>query len=176
MEMKNKNKKAQEELAGFALILVLLGIILLAFLVASLRKSDGGEVRNYEVDSFLQSALQQTTRCELNGRYIDIKDLIFKCEQEATCINDVGEACEVLEEAFNEMTTKSWNMGEGSQYKGYELAVVINEGEPGGGLLIDTITYGETDETNEALQSKGSYQEFSKTGNSIVIYFNIFYD
>src|SRR3989338_7985995 len=56
-------KRSQEEMVGFALIIILVSIILLVFLAFSLSKSKTESTESYEVNSFLQSTLQYTTAC-----------------------------------------------------------------------------------------------------------------
>jgi hypothetical protein len=159
-------KKAQEEIAGFAIILVLLGIILLAFLAASLKKPEKDTLENYEAGNFLQSVLQQTTRCKINEEYKDIQDLIFECDKRSICENTNTLSCIVLENTLREIVKESWRLeGEDPPYTGYDLAILLN-----GENLIDTIVEGETSGNNY-----GSGQDFSKPGEEIVIYFTLYY-
>jgi hypothetical protein len=166
MKMSNKkNKKAQEEIAGFAIILVLLAIILLAFLAASLKKPEKDAVNNYEIENFLQTVLQQTTRCEINGEFKDIQDLIFECNKGSECKNTQS-SCEFLETTLKDIIKKSWKLeAEDPLYTGYRLTILLN-----GENLIDTIVEGETSGNNY-----GSGQDFSKPGEEIVIYFTLYY-
>jgi len=57
------NKKAQEEMVGFALIIIVVAVILLVFLSIGLRKDGREDVESYEVASFIQSLLQYHTSC-----------------------------------------------------------------------------------------------------------------
>ena len=61
-----EEKKGQEEMVGFALILILVAIIVLVFIGFSIRSPEKESVESYEVESFLQSMLQYTTECENN--------------------------------------------------------------------------------------------------------------
>ena len=103
--MKNKmiekikiKKKGQEEMLGFALIIIIVAVILLVFLGFSLRGSQKQGVESYEADSFMQAFLQYTTDCAENYEtdYLDIQDLVFECDDGNTCL-DGRDACEVLE-------------------------------------------------------------------------------
>jgi hypothetical protein len=159
------NKKAQEEIAGFAIILVLVGVILLAFLANSLKQNDKENVNSYEADNFLQSALQQTTNCAVNGEYRDIKNLIFDCESGAYCESG-QDTCDILENTLRTMVTKSWRIGEGQLYTGYDLYIELN-----GLNLIDTITDGET-----APNFYPGKQDFAKGGDEVRVEFTIYYE
>ena len=161
-----KNRKAQEEMAGFAIILVIVAVIMLVFLKYSLKNSEKDALENYEVDNFLQSVIQQTTRCEINGEYIDIQDLIFECEIDSWCDND-HQSCELLEITLRSMITKSWRVGKDELYSGYNMSLYVN-GDLG---KLGTIASGDTTEN-----SYGSYQIFPpKTGDEIMIQFKVFY-
>ena len=74
-----KNKYGQEEMVGFALIMIIVAIILLIFLSFSLGKSEKETVESYEVESFIQSMSQYTTDCRDNLEYVSIQKLIFDC-------------------------------------------------------------------------------------------------
>lgn len=163
---KKRNKKAQEEIAGFAIILVLLAIILIAFLGASLKKPEKETVGDYEAGNFLQSALQQTTRCEIKGEYKDIQDLIFECDKLSECENTGTLSCVVLENTLKELVEESWIVGENSPYSGYDLAILLNEQN-----LIGTIVEGETSENYKSAPPA----IFSKAGADIAVYFTIYY-
>ena len=64
--MEIKRKKAQEEMVGFALIIILVAVILLIFLGFSLRDQEKETIESYEVESFIQSFLQYTSDCRDN--------------------------------------------------------------------------------------------------------------
>jgi hypothetical protein len=58
-----KNKKAQNEIVGFAIILVVVSVALIMFLVISAKKPSDDFIENYEVEAFIQSFLEYTTTC-----------------------------------------------------------------------------------------------------------------
>jgi hypothetical protein len=162
-----RNKKAQEEMAGFAIILVIVAVILLVFLRYSLRNSEKKAVENYEVDNFLQSVIQQTTRCMMGGEYLDVQDLIFECELEQQCDNNLN-SCETLESTLRDMVVRSWRVGEDEPYKGYNMSLFVN----GQISKLGTIADGET-----TANSYGSEQIFPpKTGDEIIMRFELFYE
>ena len=177
LKNKSKNKKAQEEIAGFALILVLLGVILIAFLAASLHKKSSSDVQDYEVSVYIQAILQQTTRCETEKGYLDVRNLIVECSRETTCLNgNEPTACEVLEQTLQIMLKDSWGarLGENDLYKGYELAIVSNRGmedDPEAQMIIEPITMGVTDQGN---WREGS-QTFAKSSQDLTIYLKVFF-
>ena len=96
-----KNKKAQEEMVGFGLIIVIVAVVLLVFVSLTFRKS-GVEIESYEVESFLNSLLQKTTDCESFVGYIDVEDLIEECMDNGACL-DGRNACLALNESIKEV-------------------------------------------------------------------------
>ncbi len=164
--MKNKKtKKSQEEMVGFALIIILVAVILLVFLAISLNKPKT-ETESYEVNSFLQSTLQYTTSCQSSSgikKFNSIQDIVFECELENKCSNG-EESCKILNETLTELLKESWQIGEDWPNKGYEL--IINSEE----LPILIIKEG-----NITKNCKGSSQSFSKsrTKNNFFINFEV---
>ena len=76
---KVKNKKAQEEMVGFSLIIIIVAIIILVLFSVSLR-SKGNIQESYETDNFMQAFLQYTTECSVSysSNYLDVRRLIRK--------------------------------------------------------------------------------------------------
>ena len=149
------NKKAQEEMIGFALIIVLVAVILLVFLSFSLRNPEKKLVESYEVESFVLSFLQYTTDCESRGEPRSIQKLISDCDKEKMC-EDEKEACEVLNSTINELLKESWKIGENRPIKGYNLEITSGEKE-----MI------KIDEGNKTRNSKG-FAEYLPEDVSII--------
>lgn len=96
------NRKAQEEMVGFVLIVVLLVIISLVFLSFALRKKSPVETST-EVDNLLSAMLAYTTDCALYlPQYETLGDLIKSCYYNEKC-SDGKETCKVLKETMSEM-------------------------------------------------------------------------
>lgn len=125
-----KNKFGQEEMIGFALIIILVAVILLVFLAISLNKPKT-ETESYEVNSFLQSTLQYTTSCQSASgieKYQTIQDVVFECELKNKCSNE-EETCKILNETLSNLLKESWPTGEDRPNKGYELMINTDEGQ-----------------------------------------------
>jgi len=156
------NKKSQEEMVGFALIIIIVAVIILIFLSLYLRKSPQESVESYEVESFIQSFLQHTTTCQDYLEYLPIQKLMFKCLEGEDCLN--GNSCNILNETLQNITDKSWNTQEGSSIRGYALEISAGEQK----ILF-------LDKGNKTGNSKGGIQEFSKSGESVKISFLVYY-
>ncbi len=161
--MKNfsKGKLAQEEIVGFALIVIIVFIILLVFLSFYLRGSNKIEIQSYEADSFIQAVLQYTSKCERGGDFLAVQDLIFEHDEE--CLNE-EQGVEVLNETLLGIMDESWQIGEDTPVKGYELN--INEED----VAILNLNKG-----NVTQNYRGGFQDFSKRGRDYNIQLKIYY-
>lgn len=160
-----KGKKAQEQMVGFALIIIIVAVILLVFLSLSLKNSQRESVESYEVKSFLQAFLQYTTNCRDSNdlEYLSVKRLIFECGDNEKCL-DNRDACEVLNSTLTGIIKESWKTGKDNPIKGYELDITKNEAE-----VILLLEAG-----NITKNYKSSMQDFSRSGNSFEIFFTAF--
>ena len=128
--MKNykQNKLGQEEMIGFALIIILVSVILLVFLAFSLSKPKTEAIESYEVNSFLQSTLQYTAACQTSRGLNSIQDLVFECDLKEKCSND-EDTCKILNETLTDILKESWPTGEDRPNKGYELSIKTEKTE-----------------------------------------------
>ncbi len=159
-----RKKSGQEEMVGFALIMIIVAVILLIFLSFSLRKTEKETVESYEVNSFIQSFLQYTTDCRDNLEYLSIQKLIFDCYDKDKCI-DERETCDVLNSTLKDILNESWKVEGDRPIKGYKLKIIIDESEE---MLI--IKKG-----NVTKNSKGATEPFSRAGKDYEIFFNAYY-
>ena len=123
--MKKKNKRAQEEMVGFALIIIIVAVILLIFLGFSLTKPSTDNVESYEVESFMQAMLQYTSNCSDNLQRLSIQDLIIRCERRRECA-DGRKSCDVLKEEIEDIMAESWKI-ENTPIAGYDMIVVLDD-------------------------------------------------
>ncbi|MCK5624702.1 hypothetical protein KAI04_02580 [Candidatus Pacearchaeota archaeon] len=159
------SKRGQEEMIGFGLIIIIVAVILLVFLTVSLKNSNKEVLGVNEVDSFIQSFLSYTTDCEeYSNTYYSIQDLIIECiNYESSCLDGRG-TCDVLSSTLSGIVDESWKISENTPIIGYELFIGAEE--------IELISFKAGNSTNSY---KGSMQEFSSRGMSIVIDFTAYY-
>jgi hypothetical protein len=143
---KMRKNKAQEEIVGFVLILMVVVIIFLVYLGIVLRKPTTNEViENPEIAQFLDSVLVYTTNCSHGiPNYAKINTIIKDCYYGIRC--DSGEkACDVLESTLNQIFSESWEVGEQEPYKGYEFKAIYGpETSPTAIAFISRLPSGET--------------------------------
>lgn len=158
-----RNRSGQEEIVGFAVILIIVAVILLILLSFLLgRGSDKEAVQNYEIQSFLGASLQYTSECEDQIEYLSLQKLINACEEGGNCL-DGKDSCEALNETIINLMGKSWNVGSQSSIKGYVLRIIVDGQEK---LLFK--------EGNETNTYKGALQDFAKSGRDYQVSLNIY--
>ena len=156
--MKVKTKKGQEEMVGFALIIVIVAVILLIFVGFSLtRESD--RVESYEVESFIQAVMQHTSDCRDNLERLPIQKLILKCRNNEKCIDD-RDTCQVLKETLEGIMSESWKIGN-TPVAGYNLSIIMENQK-----VMDI------SEGNKTSNFKGSLQ---KLPHDIDVLLNVYY-
>lgn len=168
MKIRNiKNKRAQEEIVGFALIIIMVAVILVVLLGFYLKSTKKQSVQSYEADSFLQSALQFTTDCSDNRESLSIQKVILKCVSRERC-DDERDACAVLDSTLNSILAESWKTEEDSPISGLEL-IISSKDIP---TIIAPIKQGIT-----TRNSKSGYQGIpaSRGSELIDVGFTIYY-
>ena len=152
------NKKAQEEMVGFAFIIIIVAVILIIFVSLAMNKPEE-QPESYEVDSFIQALLQSTTDCEDRFEHLTVQRLISRCSDNSVCI-DGRSTCDVLEEDLSEIFGKIWQI-EDRPVEGYVFNITSQGDE------IFSIVDG-----NKTNSFKGSIQILPDELN---ILFNVYY-
>lgn len=155
--LNGKSRKGQEEMVGFALIIMIVAIIIIVFISLTITKPKQ-EVESYEVESFIQALLQYTSSCESNLEFLDIQGLISKCKSGFKCL-DERDACDVLNETLKDMVSKAWQIKD-RPAKGYELKVISEQ------KALISISDG-----NKTGDYKGSIQRLSGFDMSFKVYY-----
>jgi hypothetical protein len=132
-KMKKENRKGQEELVGFGLILILVAIVFLVFISIYVKKPTES-VTDYESNSFVQAILQYTTTCqEDNLKNLTIQELISKCKEGlSNCYSAnsiVIKPCNVLNTTIGKIANESWRVVPNSTIKGYSFIINASGGD-----------------------------------------------
>jgi len=124
------NKKAQEEIVGFVLVIVIVAVVFLIFLGFSIRAPSEVTTESTDVHQFLESSMEYTTDCVTSfyPDYRKLGELFEECLSNTKCL-DERDSCEVLNETLSEIIESSWQIGEDRPLKGYELASFYRVGE-----------------------------------------------
>ena len=124
---KLRNRKAQHEIVGFILIVVIVTIIGLFLLVFYLRQ-EPVKHESIDVQNFLQSSMHYTTSCAISfdPQYDDLQDLIKSCYKNQRCLNEKT-ACEVLEETLSVLVKESWKVDPEKPVNSYSLIIYYGD-------------------------------------------------
>lgn len=172
----NRNKKAQEEMVGFALIVIIVAIIFMVFISIYIKKPQE-KVADYETSSFVQAILQYTTICqEETLQNLTVQELLSKCQEGNPCyyneiIHTESRPCEILNDTIKEIIKESWKVGPENPIKGYSFVVNVSED---GRTEEQFLNIKEGVVTNNY---RGSEQDFGKsrgTWKYMVILFNVY--
>lgn len=120
---RNMGKRAQHEIIGFVLIVVLVVIVSLVFLAISLRQpSTAVTSESKQVAGLLSSMLQYTTDCAIYmPQYESLRDLIKSCYHSEQCI-DGTPTCQKLQDVLSGLLDAAQPDVSGEQaVKGYEF-------------------------------------------------------
>ena len=153
-------KRAQEEIVGFALIMIIVAVILLIFLGIYLGSSKEETLESYEVESFMQSIRQYTSDCQDYHGPLDVEDLLGDCKIQNFCL-DGRSTCNVLNSTLKEILKKSWKIKGDRPLKGYSLIIIAEDSN----LIV-------IQEGNLTNNYKGSAQYLPK---QIDMYFKVYY-
>ncbi len=111
-------KKAQEEIIGFVLIIIIVAVIFLVFLSLSVKKTPI-TYESKQAENFIESLMKHTTDCKISGNFQNIDDLTKACYNNRFCQNNKT-ACQELNETLIKLLEKSWNI-QGTQYTSYSF-------------------------------------------------------
>ncbi len=123
--MEIKEKKAQQEIVGFVLIVVIVVVIGLFLLVFYLRQP-AIEHKSLDVQNFLRASMSYTTECSESIEPLNLEYLIKSCYENEKCINEKM-ACDVLNYTLSEIAHESWLVSSEKPVNAYSLLIYYEE-------------------------------------------------
>ena len=120
--MRKNNTKAQQEILGFVLIVVIVTIVGLGLLTLSIGRGEIKKSVSVEISNLLEAAMSSTTNCSINEGYKELGDLIKACYKNQNCY-DGENSCEVAGSNLKEIISQSLGVGDNSPNKAYNLSV-----------------------------------------------------
>lgn len=118
------DKKAQHEIVGFVLIVLIVVIIGVIFFGIYLRNSKIVDISTEDADisNFLSSSMKYTTDCILiEPLYADANEVISGCYENKMC-SDERSACSVLNSTYEGMMDNLWPANEDRPIKYSKLS------------------------------------------------------
>jgi len=110
-------KKAQHEIVGFVLIIIIVAVVGVIFLSLSIGRGETPKRTSVEISHFLEASMYSTTDCEVNypANYENLQGLIKNCYEQGdgdleTCL-DERIFCEALDSDLEKLMSVS-NLGE----------------------------------------------------------------
>ncbi|MDD5193449.1 MAG: hypothetical protein PHF67_02580 [Candidatus Nanoarchaeia archaeon] len=125
---KTLEKKAQQEIAGFVIIVVLVSVGALLFFSLMLGRGESKLENNAEISYLLKASMYYTTNCAVNfiPQYQSLEDLTKLCYNNGRCINDV-DSCRILNETFKGIIKDALLVSPNSPNKAYLLNIYYRE-------------------------------------------------
>lgn len=124
--MKIRSKKAQHEIMGFVLIVVLVSIAIVIFLSLNIYKNKNTKENSVEISNLLQAAMYYTSDCAVNyiPQYREGQDLIKECYKnpDERCLNGKT-VCDALKDTFYQVIENNLMVSEESPNKAYRMSV-----------------------------------------------------
>lgn len=165
MKINIRNLRGQEEMVGFALIMIIVMIIVLIILGFALTKNKGVEEKDFQLTGFIEASLQVTTDCKFNDEFLTIREMVHQCNQKQKCDSSNKDICQELARNYKEMINQSFNPGQDSYVKGFILQIKrVGEIEESvtadivGGSPTKTIRTGQSD----FIRGTNSYKVYLK--------------
>jgi hypothetical protein len=116
------NKKAQEEITGFVLVVVIVSILFVIVFGIFVRSRGNIEYTNdKEISSFLNAVMQETSDCTNNDNYLRVSELLKECNDNKNFECSGVKVCDKLKSDFASRIEESWNFNETGLRKGYIL-------------------------------------------------------
>jgi hypothetical protein len=158
------NKKAQQEIVGFIIIMVIVIVIGLFFLVFWIKQYPAS-YSSVNVQNFLKSSMRVTTDCKFSIDFLDLEDAIRGCYENKVCSNGIS-SCDTLNQTFLDLIDKSWVISNESSTSAYSLLINYEQNESSQAIFSSE----KGDCTGTWL---GSQEFFSYQNGNIVINFQI---
>ncbi|MCK5321468.1 hypothetical protein KAJ38_02725 [Candidatus Pacearchaeota archaeon] len=132
--MKLRNKKGQQEMVGFVLIVVLVMVGLMVFLIISVRNSPE-PTNSLAIENLLASIMKHTTECAIvfEPQFDNFEDLFKSCYEGDICSNLEQSACEYLNESLRDVVDAL--MDSEATVVAYQLDFFVRDDEGQQGLL-----------------------------------------
>jgi hypothetical protein len=124
-----KSTRAQEEIVGFVVIVLLVAIVGVIFLGIYLRQDTPGTSESQDIYQFLESSMQYTTSCATNYEpdYSTLGVLIQQCHSGLSICTSGESPCDVANSLLNELIEASYSsVGPSSSLKGYEFTAIYS--------------------------------------------------
>ena len=117
-------KKAQHEIMGFVLIIIIVSIIGLVFLSLMIGQGKPATQTSVEISNILEASMYYTSDCAVSfvPQYKDGQDLIKSCYKNEVC-EDGRSACDAINSTFEKVIGETLNIGDDKPNKAYTFKI-----------------------------------------------------
>tara|TARA_Y100000310_G_C20540296_1_gene742937 strand:+ start:93 stop:623 length:531 start_codon:yes stop_codon:yes gene_type:complete len=127
-----KNKKAQHEIVGFVLIIIIVSIIGLIFLSFMIGRGEPITQESVKISNLLSASMYYTSDCAINyvPNYKNGQDLIKECFENSlgVCLNQ-EKVCDSLNSTMKKMIEDSLDVDLDKPNKAYELLIYYRDSD-----------------------------------------------
>ncbi|MEK6910312.1 MAG: hypothetical protein AABW82_00905 [Nanoarchaeota archaeon] len=126
------NKKGQEEIVGFALVIIIVAVVGLLLLGLAIRSGDkGAKSDNYEIRQFLDSSMHVSSDCSLRSNidYASVSDLVRECyrNQARECLSSGEKVCLALNRSLQGIINSGLKIGPERPNKGFMMNISFEQ-------------------------------------------------
>ena len=167
-----KARKAQEEIVGFVLIVVLVAVVFIIFLGILIRQPDSGLAQSMDVQLFLESTFLYTSNCSLDyePHFATLQTLTRTCFREPEKICTSGKhACEVVSTTLEDLIQTTWSIGEERAFSGYVLNISYQMNVSLKGEKIMSLTRGNCSSGNY-IGASPSFSDYTAGSSGSIVY------
>src|SRR3989344_4010627 len=117
------NKRAQEEIVGFVLIVIIVVIAGVILLGIFLRQPESNSQESKDIYHFLESAMEITTSCATSYEpaYSKLSELFKYCFEGLSTCTSGDIPCDVLNRTLTQTIDSSFFVNEQAEIKGYQF-------------------------------------------------------
>ena len=118
-----RDRKGQEEIVGFVLVVVFVVIVLVVFLGIQLRNPKPQQRQSEIIYQFLESSMEQTTNCTISegASYLTLDDVLRECHETGNSCLEGQSSCDSAKNTLKILLNSSFAVGPSYPYKGYEV-------------------------------------------------------
>lgn len=152
-------RRGQQEIVGFVLIVVLVMVALMVFLIISVR-DDGGADSSVGVSNMLDVIMKTTSECAIvyEPDYDDFEELFKSCHKGDSCENLEVAACEYLNESLLDIVSSM--VASDASIRDWEVDFFVRDAE---GIL----KWGDMQGCNESVS--GAQKPIIFSGTNLVV-------
>lgn len=126
------NRKGQEEMVGFALVVIIVAVVGLLLLGLAIRSGDKNTNNdNYEIRQFLDSAMYVSSNCALRSNldYASLSDLVRECYKNPAkeCLSSKENVCLALNNSLNGVIKSGLKIGADRPNKGFIMNISFEQ-------------------------------------------------